>query len=888
MKKLLVTVSVFAVCTSGALRILATPAPSGSASLTIDADFDANNLIAPCPVITTARPTGFAVDELIITDASESAIPTNSTTATTDPSLHQIEYFWKLTRPAGAASTFSTETLNIPTAWNDRNIAYGKNAAWAFDEPGDYTIECWAIDQQGNTATATYTFETGGDAGPIVDRSTLRIVAVGPTVGNNLANSGADPSLRFTDWSSARDEYISNNYADDTIVLFEEDATYDISAGFWSDLNKRTGGIRFGSYPSSGGAGAKPVLELADTLKIFFTVGTDSQKFTSVIVDNLVFKRSFNPQTERGVSGPAISMLTASCYFLSHKCDYEGVEVGPTLWRENNHVGGPNSNAVEGCQILSEAKLSWQNYGMFLEDGNTLNNRVGIIGCDFYRGDGYMSGNRGFQGADSGGDALGQCSHGPWRNEATDVVIYACSFASISSHLSGYQPILRLRTKPYVELGGGLLGDRPATAFAPHIVARCVFENGNIACGSNTSGYSTEVGHPEAPGNFLIYGNLFVASGIDGPLVTIDAGGTTVRGNIFVYPANADNSATAISKTQDALNNGDESDHNHSQPVVIEGNTLLCLRTSAQNDNGPARIYNPSDIYLGRFTDFTVTNNVVHAPNLDTAITGDGPFTLSQIAGFTPRFVGQRWGFLYRLETVTSLLPGDTISVAYADLPMTTPGGTSSSYNGGTMDNVYWTTTYPGDDQHTIICRGKQNAIFYAERGDISVDFSNSTNAVITMLTACMSGKPSPDIAVGETITFAGGGTATVDVAPFAAPTGGPEWRMIVSGISGTINAGTFTASGGGTQTLVDPAALYDTVWRINLDRTSINPPQQTIYQVSPTANVIATPDAGAGAETLDTTPLDMVFNFNGELIDTTPPAGSGLTNQSTPRKGAI
>src|SRR6056297_98454 len=79
---------------------------------------------------------GFAVSEPADPDAGRAY----------DPTAHDITYIWDFDDPG----TFGAH-LNVPTAWNNSNIDYGKKAYHVFETPGTYVLRLSAIDREGVT-----------------------------------------------------------------------------------------------------------------------------------------------------------------------------------------------------------------------------------------------------------------------------------------------------------------------------------------------------------------------------------------------------------------------------------------------------------------------------------------------------------------------------------------------------------------------------------------------------------------------------------------------------------------------------------------------------------------------------------------------------------------
>ena len=96
---------------------------------------------------------------LTATDASGFTLGTAPAGASYDPAFHEITYVWTV---RGAPLTPLSAPENMVSGWNDPNTAYGAEVAFAFPDPGTYTIDLWCVDRNGVTATA----ETSVTANP--------------------------------------------------------------------------------------------------------------------------------------------------------------------------------------------------------------------------------------------------------------------------------------------------------------------------------------------------------------------------------------------------------------------------------------------------------------------------------------------------------------------------------------------------------------------------------------------------------------------------------------------------------------------------------------------------------------------------------------------------
>src|SRR6056297_650051 len=80
------------------------------------------------------------------TDLQGFAVSENTTDRGYDSAAHEITYIWDFDDPG----TFGSH-LNLPTAWNNSGVDYGKQAYHVFDTPGTYAVRLWAVDREGTT-----------------------------------------------------------------------------------------------------------------------------------------------------------------------------------------------------------------------------------------------------------------------------------------------------------------------------------------------------------------------------------------------------------------------------------------------------------------------------------------------------------------------------------------------------------------------------------------------------------------------------------------------------------------------------------------------------------------------------------------------------------------
>ena len=196
-----------------------------------------------------------------------------------DPSFHEITYIWHFGDPGAFDAP-----LNLPSAWQDRDIAYGKRAAHVFRTPGTYTVTLWAVDRSGTTAqaTATVTIDDPNTAYP-----GSRTICYSQT--GDFAGAPGGAQLVTSD---AALENAVSNLSQTGRVLFRRGSDQTVSLSFYGgNFNQN---IRFDSW----GSGNRPILRPSRNgtcIEISSQTPVVHRTFGS-----LEFRGSWDPTTEVG------------------------------------------------------------------------------------------------------------------------------------------------------------------------------------------------------------------------------------------------------------------------------------------------------------------------------------------------------------------------------------------------------------------------------------------------------------------------------------------------------------------------------------------------------------------------------------------------------------
>lgn len=567
--------------------------------------------VAPAGIWFEARSySGFEVSENI-------ASPRNY-----DPTAHEIFHVWDFDDPG----MFNTP-LNMPTAWNNRNVDYGKKVYHVFADPGTYVVRLWAVDRLGNVGQRTAEVQVLDPASVYPGTRTICVSnqsdwAGAPTGSNNVTSIAAARAALAALGQTGR-------------ILLRRGETF--SENFQS--NEDIDNIHIGAF----GPGAKPVWQPVDN----YCVGGAFNRVhpESFLVWGIRFQGEWDASREtgngrsKGVTLDHINNDNQTPFHATlYDCELDGLE---SYIATAGTQKAASTTAIVDCDITN-----WRDYGIgqFTAPSGT---KMAIVGCAVHQKENACFGEQGKIGLSN--------DHGPFRIGTVKNLVMSCvdAYSACNWFTGGFastQACLRAFSQSDGNTGGHFLNAN-----------RLCFEGGEDVI--KLSGQNA--GTPEIEGNHIIdmallVGDYSTLSGIE-----IAYGGTTVRNVIGLFPAINTLRGSRLAMFDIRFEN--QTTTNQNAKYTISHCTALNLLSGAQ---GWPLVNLGSG--AGSLTDYNEFDNVEHQPNLSSPVTPDAPVDLSAtIAGFTPRNRGYRAGVEKLFQTI-NVANNATVTFGY-------PSGTSSS-----------------------------------------------------------------------------------------------------------------------------------------------------------------------------------------------------------------
>lgn len=512
-----------------------------------------------------------------------------------DPSFHEITYIWTVRgKPLPAYSA----PQNMIPQWNDANVAYGRKVAFTLTEPGTYTIDLFAVGDDGKWAVAETEIQVASPDDVYPGQTTV-CFSNDPSETWDGAPLG---SLKLATVAAVQGA-VENATVPIRVLLKRGQTVTDFSLYVDDD---------FLGYLGAWGTGANPIVTPPrETNVLRFWNGTSmSPDFT---LTGLSFEGGWDSTTETGY--PDVNPLSFAYagipqHLTVHGNTFSGFQtLQPFGGKTHDYTTVFSDNVV----------TNWRDYGVYCMISNTQSGRAALIG------------NRIAQHVDAlnGGKKNGlHNTHGPFRGGsnadtylAVNDMFSRCGWSGLGIDKAD-QPCVRLNY-----------------AFKPNVFCtldRNVFEGGFkviITQGNDTSA--------DPPGNYLLDKNLCVASAKTiSCFVNMERGGTTIRNLVGVMPDVPyyhENNAWhgGVNWRMDAPTAA-----NQIAPIAVYNSSFISAR-SASNDLGHTWV----DCFgQDAFFNATIENNLVDARTLQTPVVG--PVNMgAAIPGVSPRYKGVRFGF---------------------------------------------------------------------------------------------------------------------------------------------------------------------------------------------------------------------------------------------------
>lgn len=535
-----------------------------------------------------------------------------------DPTAHGITWVWDFDDPG----TF-TAPLNMPAAWNDKSVDYGKKVYHVFGTPGTYNVRVEGFDRSGAYGEHTVPITVLDPAAVYPGSRTICVSNTGDFAG---APAGAQ---QVSSLAAARTALAGLGQTGR--ILLRAGETFQENF----EINTPMANCRIGAF----GSGPKPVLRPPVPAASDNSSACLTFKNGNLVVDSafygLRFEGEWDAATETGdPRGTAIFYATHNAVEFNsmiYQCEFDGLGaqyLSPLS--SYDHIIG-----VADCNVTN-----WQDYGFFVGSGVPSylpGRRFALVGTAIHQKQNACRGGQGKIG-------LGN-DHGPLRYvDNMNVAISVCDFYSANSWVAGVQPCVRFAQADDNNPGGYFLN-----------VNRIACEGGAVAGGID----GQNNGAPELPGNHIIDTFLFVSDYSSMGGFAAAFGGTTLRNGLIVRP---DMSYQFASYNMLDFSVDLPSADNTTAFMDVYNCTFL---------NQSSTLVSSVFHNLVNFPNATNENYVIHEPNAGN--TPDIPISLANpIAGFTPRNLGERVSVEKALHAIGTVPSGGSVSLPY-------PAGTSAA-----------------------------------------------------------------------------------------------------------------------------------------------------------------------------------------------------------------
>ncbi len=574
-----------------------------------------------------------------------------------DPQFHEIFYLWTV---QGAPLAPYAAPENMATGWNNANVARGRKVAFALTAPGSYTVELFAVDSSGNIGVDTSQVT-------VVDADTLYPGPQTICVSNDPGETwvGEKPGCR------RMSTFLEINTAvqSETLplrVLWKRGQEW--AFGDVSLLRVNSASHRL-DHMGAWGSGANPIFNTPDDAYTFqISAQASNNPIRQFTCEHIEFRSDWDAETELGIDGDTpLHFLNnpEPCNYMFYDLKFDGVSA---LWL----AAGSSTVRTVVCDV---EVTNWRDYGIFMHDSPNMD--LALLGTKI-----VQNVDAGNGAPNNEGKNLMWNDHGCFRYGDLQYVYIAVTdlFTRNGWFQNTDQPCVRMAASGFI--GNGACLDR------------VVAEGGNTVI----SFTGTNSGTNENPGNWLVDAGVFMGTAMTFQGFTrAEFAGITQRNVYGVLPDVAsfktDLWAGCFYMTAD-----NAIPANLAAPVRVHHCTFLNLQSAANDPGHTWAGYNEG----AAFTNDTVENNVVHAPNINNPVNVPNLDLTGALLGITPRNKGIRynpWGQIDLSEG--SIANGVSFVVPYSEAG---------------NDQTYWTTNL---GPRSILRQG--NSKQAAHRGDFTV-----------------------------------------------------------------------------------------------------------------------------------------------------------------------
>lgn len=551
-----------------------------------------------------------------------------------DPSVHELHIYWDFDVTGSFISP-----IQVPSEWNSKNVLRHKSTAFAWTEPGTYTVTALVIDNSGNwgrvtttvTVQSTQTLFPGnrtilvdpagvGDSSTYPGSQVVTTMTAGYTALAALGQSGCVLLKRGETFTNTADIVLSNDYVNEYL-------------GTW-------------------GSGARPIIKRQRTNSgsygvMRFNNGTNIPERTWFDVE---FQGPWDATKEIG--DPRFNPCNSALHNVGD-WSFFLCQVKISGFSALRPWNGGNSVTRRWCVFDCDLQ-NWQDYGIHCQNASSdySQNKWGaVIGSAIHQA------RKSCQWGDTG---LGKNAplgawHGPLRYVDVMKFIIQCSsvYSANSWFPNSFQPGLRLAQGADPSRSPTVGGYR---IYAANIVS---LTSGIGIDGQNSSAHSL-------PGNHIVENFIIANSPGSDQFIGCGFGGTTFRNGLLIR-------------------------RNHNK-TVSTGEIINLIQHESQPGNATARmdIHDISIINVSTDTDYdelvetetgataTFTNKrleriTYHEPNITSPRVPAAPITVSN--GFpeiTLYYPNYRRGHSKASIAITTTTSGNTLTVPY-------PSGVSQS-----------------------------------------------------------------------------------------------------------------------------------------------------------------------------------------------------------------